>query len=147
MRTIDNCKNILNYRYKNAFFALLNGWNVTKAIVLTTHEREWRDAVSGLCKGKSFTFYHKRMHTLSALFLTASLQRKSVKLFYKPGFFAYPAQTTSIRYCLAIRIWGRDCAYSIRYNKLEARQVFLFVLMIQSYERSIKPFTSFPLCS
>ncbi len=50
---------------------------------------------SGLCKGKSFTFYHKRMHTLSALFLTASLQRKSAKLSYKPGFFAYSAPTTS----------------------------------------------------
>jgi hypothetical protein len=28
---------------KNVSFALLNGWNVTKTIVLTTHEREWMD--------------------------------------------------------------------------------------------------------
>ncbi len=43
-----NFKNILNYCYKNVSFALLNGWNVTKTLVLTTHEREWRNPVSGL---------------------------------------------------------------------------------------------------
>jgi hypothetical protein len=30
-RSIENCKNIFNYCYKNFSFALLNEWNVTKA--------------------------------------------------------------------------------------------------------------------
>jgi hypothetical protein len=38
-------KNILNYCNKNVFFfVLLNGWNVTKTIVLTTYERKWRNS-------------------------------------------------------------------------------------------------------
>ncbi len=40
-RTIENVKNILYYGYKNVSFALLNGSNVNKTIVLTRHEREW----------------------------------------------------------------------------------------------------------
>jgi hypothetical protein len=28
--TTENCKNILNYCFKNVSFALLNGWNVTE---------------------------------------------------------------------------------------------------------------------
>jgi hypothetical protein len=28
--TIENCKNISNYCYKNVSIALLNGWNVIK---------------------------------------------------------------------------------------------------------------------
>jgi hypothetical protein len=47
-RTIENCTNILKYCYKNVSFALHNGWNVTKTIVLVTHDREWRDPVSEL---------------------------------------------------------------------------------------------------
>jgi hypothetical protein len=29
-KTIENCKSILNYNYKNDYLALFNGWNVTK---------------------------------------------------------------------------------------------------------------------
>jgi hypothetical protein len=47
----DVCTN--QRKLKNISFALLNGWNVTKTKVLTTHEREWKNPVSGLCTGES----------------------------------------------------------------------------------------------
>ncbi len=47
--TIENCKNILNYYYKNVSFTSLNAiYGMWPTLVLTTHEREWRNPVSGL---------------------------------------------------------------------------------------------------
>ncbi len=38
-RTTENCKNILNYCFKNVSFALLNEWNVTK----TSFDYAWSE--------------------------------------------------------------------------------------------------------
>ncbi len=36
-KTIEKCKTILNFSYKNVYFAMLNGWNVTK----TSFDHAW----------------------------------------------------------------------------------------------------------